>query len=77
MPIRAGIVAGAKSVWCIWNAQAAAIILDHVLAVVIAHLLAARVHGDGRRAVMAQIPLAILMVGYTVLGLWLLSTPVT
>jgi hypothetical protein len=76
MPIRAGIVSGAQSVWFIWNAQAAAIILGHVLAVVIAHLLAARLHGDGRRAVKAQIPLAMLMVGYTVFGLWLLSTPV-
>jgi hypothetical protein len=75
LPIRAGIVAGAESVWIIWNAQAAAIILGHVLAVLIAHLLSARLHGDSRRAAIAQIPLAVLMVGYTVFGLWLLSTP--
>ena len=28
-----------------------------------------------RRAVLSQLPLAVLMVGYTVFGLWLLSTP--
>jgi hypothetical protein len=75
LPIRAGIVAGAESAWLIWNAQAAAIILGHVLAVLIAHLLSTRFHGDDRRDAIAQIPLALLMVGYTVFGLWLLSTP--
>ena len=75
LPIRAGIVAGAESAWIIWNAQAAAIILGHVLAVLIAHLHSARLHGDGWCAAIAQVPLAMLMVGYTVFGLWLLSTP--
>ncbi|MGE3832245.1 MAG: hypothetical protein AB7F76_14710 [Parvibaculaceae bacterium] len=75
LPIRAGIVAGAESAWIIWNAQAAAIILGHVLAVLIAHLLSVRLHGEERHATIAQSPLAILMVGYTVFGLWLLSTP--
>jgi hypothetical protein len=36
---------------------------------------AGRLHADGRAALLSQLPLTILMVAYTVLGLWLLSTP--
>ncbi|MGB3388247.1 MAG: hypothetical protein WBA88_09735 [Pseudaminobacter sp.] len=75
MHVGAGIVAGHDSAWALWNAQAAAIIAGHVLAVLIAHALAFRLHGDARRAAMSQLPLTILMIFYTVFGLWLLSTP--
>lgn len=71
----AGATAGYDATWVIWNLQAGAIIAAHVLAVAMAHVVAFRIHGDGRRAAMSQIPLAALMVGYTVLGLWLLSSP--
>ena len=37
--------------------------------------LAFRIHETSRAAMLAQLPLAVLMVAYTVLGLWLLSTP--
>jgi len=60
----------------IWNAQTAAIVAGHVLAVVLAHELARRALPGGRAAVLSQLPLAAVMVGYTLLGLWLLSTPV-
>lgn len=73
--VQAGIVLGAHSAWVIWNAQAAAIIGGHVLAVVIAHTIAYRLYGSGRRAALSQLPMAVLMIGYTVFGLWLLSTP--
>jgi hypothetical protein len=71
----AGATAGAESAWLVWNLQAAAIIGGHVLAVAIAHVTAFRLHGDRRRAALAGVPLALLMVGYTVFGLWLLSSP--
>ena len=35
----------------------------------------ARLHADGSDAALSQLPLTVLMVAYTVLGLWLLSTP--
>jgi hypothetical protein len=73
--VQAGIVLGARAAWAIWNAQAAAIIGGHVLAVVLAHGIAYRLHGSGRRAALSQLPMALLMIGYTVFGLWLLSTP--
>jgi hypothetical protein len=60
----------------IWNAQTAAIVLGHVLAVLLAHETARRAIGDPRAAVLSQLPLAALMVAYTLFGLWLLSTPV-
>jgi hypothetical protein len=59
-----------------WNVQVAAIVLAHVVAVFVAHALALQKHGSARRAAVSQIPMTLLMVGYTVFGLWLLSTPV-
>jgi hypothetical protein len=60
----------------IWNAQTAGIVLGHVLAVLLAHETARRAIGDPRAAVVSQLPLAAVMVAYTLFGLWLLSTPV-
>lgn len=60
----------------IWNAQTAGIVIGHVAAIILAHALAVRHFGDNRRAVVSQLPLAVLMVLYTWFGLWLLSTPV-
>ena len=71
----AGAAAGADSARLVWNLQAAAIIGGHVLAVAIAHVTAFRLHRDRRHAALAGLPLAVLMVGYTVFGLWLLSSP--
>jgi hypothetical protein len=42
--------------------------------VLIAHALALRLAGPARAAV-SQLPMLVLMIGYTMLGLWLLSTP--
>ena len=53
----------------IYAAQFAAILGAHILAV----LLALRLTTPGGRAV-AHLPLTAMMVGYTILGLWLLST---
>lgn len=75
MPVAPGVVAGAGSARVLWNLQAGAIIAGHMLAVLIAHLLAARLHPSPRQAALSQAPLTLLMVIYTVFGLWLLSTP--
>lgn len=66
-----GFMADRGAMTAVWNAQFAAILGAHVLAVVLALHLA----GPGLRA-RAHLPLTVLMVGYTVLGLWLLSSPV-
>jgi hypothetical protein len=75
MAIDAGIVAGAQSAWWLWNAQAGAIILGHVLAVAVAHGLASRLHNRPAHAALSQLPLTLLMILYTLFGLWLLATP--
>ena len=64
------------SVELIWYAQTAAIVVAHVAAVVILHCLAGESR-DGRMAtIRSELPLTMLMIGYTLFGLWLLSTPV-
>jgi len=63
------------SVTIIWNLQAAGIVLGHIVAVLVAHLITLRREPDRRSVLASQAPLAILMVAYTLFGLWLLSTP--
>jgi hypothetical protein len=75
MAVSAGVVAGAQSAWWLWNCQAGAIIAGHVLAVLVAHSIASRLHGDATRIVLSQMPLTVLMIAYTVFGLWLLAAP--
>ena len=75
MQVEAGLVAGAASALWLWNFQAGAIILGHLLAVLVAHGLAWRLEPNPGRAALSQFPLTLLMVAYTVFGLWLLATP--
>jgi hypothetical protein len=62
-------------VTAIWNLQAAGIVIGHMVAVLIAHLITLRRAADRRTTLLGQAPLAILMVAYTLFGLWLLSAP--
>lgn len=73
--VYAGILAGPSAAWTIWNLQAVAIVGGHMLAVLIAHVIAYRIHSTPGRAVASQAPLAALMVFYTLFGLWLLASP--
>ncbi|TGQ54642.1 hypothetical protein EN836_08540 [Mesorhizobium sp. M1C.F.Ca.ET.193.01.1.1] len=73
--VEAGVVAGAQSAWWLWNLQAGVIIAGHVLAVLVAHGLAWRLHPQPSRAALSQLPLTLLMIAYTIFGLWLLATP--
>jgi hypothetical protein len=61
-------------VYAIWHSQVALIVAAHVAGVVIAHALALRLAGPAR-ATASQLPMLVLMIGLTTLGLWLLSTP--
>jgi hypothetical protein len=62
-----------KSVW--WIAVAA-IVIGHLYAVYLAHVMALRLYRSGRAAIRSQIPLLFLMVGYTMISLWILSQPI-
>jgi len=57
----------------IWASQVALIVWGHVVAVIEAHRIGLRVHTQPRSALAAQLPLVLLMVGYTFSGLWVLG----
>jgi hypothetical protein len=67
-----GIV-GARAVW---YTAVFAIVLGHVIAVYVAHVVALREFRDRRAALRSQLPMLVLMVGYTVVSLWIIAQPI-
>jgi hypothetical protein len=76
LEVTASFLSHHDSVHAIWNVQVAGIVIAHVAAVFVAHVLALRRHARVGAALASQIPMTALMVAYTIFGLWLLSTPV-
>jgi hypothetical protein len=74
--VSGGFMATASGAATIWTVQTIAVTVGHVLAVVLAHALLLGERRDRRTLVRLEAPLAVVMVAYTVFGLWLLSTPV-
>jgi hypothetical protein len=68
-----GIDYGAVSANAVWYVQVAALVIGHVTALVLGHDRALKVYGDSRTAVRSQYWMLALMVGFTSLGLFLLS----
>lgn len=66
-------VVSAKDVWYL---SVAAIVIGHVIAVYLAHWTALRNLEVRWSAVVSQLPMLALMVGYTMLSLWILSQPI-
>jgi hypothetical protein len=64
-----GFLTDTATVRLIWDAQFALIVGAHVLTVLVALRLA------GPHRALAHLPMTVLMVLYTILGLWLLATP--
>jgi hypothetical protein len=60
----------------LFSAQAAAIVLGHVVGVAVAHAMALDLNLPRRAVLKLEAPLALFMVFYTGFGLWLLATPV-
>lgn len=69
---RTTLLLGAKMVWFI---EIGFVILAHIFGVLYAHILAVNIFKDGKAALRSQYPMALLMVGFTVFTLWLLSQP--
>lgn len=59
----------------IWHTQVGLILLGHIVSVYLAHVEALRCFPDAKRAALSQLPLLVLMVMFTTLGLWILSLP--
>ena len=61
----------------VWHTQVSLILLGHVLSVGVAHRIALRLWPDRRQAMLSQLPMLLLMVAFTVAGLWILAQPLT
>jgi hypothetical protein len=57
----------------IWYVQVAALVAGHVAGLVLAHDRALVLYRDAREAIRSQYWMLVVMVGFTCLGLWLLS----
>jgi len=68
-----GINYNAISAAGIWYVQVAALVIGHVSGLVLAHDRAVAMYRDVRDAVRSQYWMLVVMVGFTSLGLWLLS----
>jgi len=66
-------IVGAKFVWYL---SVSSIVVGHLVAVYLAHIMALRAFPTTRAALYSQFPMMVLMVGYTVISLWILSQPV-
>ena len=70
-----GFLTVPENVKIIWFIQAGVVVLSHVLAVVLCHRTAETIVLSRRDVVMLQVMLSILMIFYTIFGLWLLASP--
>lgn len=59
-----------------WITAVTAIVVGHIIAVYLAHVIALRAFGDRRPAQRSQYPMLALMVGYTMVSLWILAQPI-
>ena len=60
----------------VWYTAVVTIVTGHVLAVGVAHIVALKTFGTTRAALRSQYPFLVLMIGYTVTSLWILSQPI-
>jgi hypothetical protein len=58
-----------------WYTIIWSILAGHAIAIYLAHVEALRIFGDARAAIRSQCPMLLLMVGYTVMSLWILAQP--
>ncbi len=59
-----------------WFTAVIGIVAGHIIAVYLAHVVALRTLGERRAAVRSQYPMMALMVGYTMLSLWIVAQPI-
>ncbi len=61
----------------VWHSQVGLILLGHVVSVCVAHQVALRTWPSRSTALLSQVPMLLMMVGFTVFGLWVLAQPLT
>lgn len=60
----------------VWHVQVGLIVLGHIVSVYMAHKLALQLFPTQRQAILSQLPMLLLMVLFTVAGLWIMSEPI-
>jgi hypothetical protein len=60
----------------VWYLSVTVIVAGHVAALYLSHRLSLREFPDRRDAVRSQWPMLALMVGYTMLSLWIIAQPI-
>ncbi|AYD04004.1 hypothetical protein NCHU2750_46250 (plasmid) [Neorhizobium sp. NCHU2750] len=73
--VTGSVLTDIHNVQTVWTTQTAVIAIGHCIGILLAHMIALQRLKSPARATVSQISLALVMVGYTVFGLWLLSTP--
>jgi hypothetical protein len=66
-------VVGARFAWFM---AVGSIVLGHIIAVYLAHVIAIRNLKEPKAALRSQYPMLGLMVGYTVVSLWIIAQPI-
>ncbi|MDO9452068.1 MAG: hypothetical protein Q7J29_04340 [Stagnimonas sp.] len=61
----------------VWHTQVGLILFGHIVSVYLAHMEALRIFPTRRLAAISQIPMLLLMVLFTSVGLWILAQPIT
>ncbi len=73
--VKVGFLAVPSTVKVIWLTQAGVVVFSHILAVILCHRTAEIMCRNQKGVLLLQIGLSVLMVAYTVFGLWLLASP--
>ena len=61
----------------VWHTQVGLILIGHVMSIWLAHRVALNVFDSRRQAMLSQLPMVLLMVAFTIFGLWILAQPLT
>tara|TARA_R110002110_G_scaffold44914_8_gene137739 strand:+ start:444 stop:1865 length:1422 start_codon:yes stop_codon:yes gene_type:complete len=75
LTVKTGFLSSMDHVRSILLTNVSAVIAAHVLSVIMAHRLAGRFCSTRRNLLLIQCGLSLVMIVYTIFGLWLLSTP--
>jgi hypothetical protein len=57
----------------VWHMQVGLILIGHLVSVCVAHMISLRICHTRRQALLTQVPMLVLMMVYTSVGLWILS----
>lgn len=60
----------------VWHVQVITIVFGHIVSVYIAHVEAMRQFGTRESATLSQLPMLLLMMLFTTVGLWILAQPI-